>query len=389
MDYREYDTLRKKGFLTKETVLEASQTDDAGLLRTLATDISTGYFGYVNIEMSSELARKALRMDPRPYDKREAYELLIDNAMLAGSPYMDIIKEAMDDGVIPERPLRPTDSEYEFIRDNSADVKDFSSLLRFCWSHIYKADSYWTQRAMDSLKDRMSAGESALCTVDDLSTLSLFDCGEDYRNELLDMVNETLSRDDADDDFGITCYELHKALENINGRREDELLIRSARKGYHEALSEVFRRYPNAEESLKNEYSAAIEESIRKGKLNYDLDIDWHSYSPYDILPRPSIKVAIDYLNEGLLSGSIKKDSKEAVLSYVAIAKSMFAYGDKRAFRHLIECSWLNICPMLYSMLIDGFGTEKDEDTAREVAKAYDDNDEEKLKAILEKLRGR
>ena len=31
MDYREYDTLRKKGFLTKETVLEASQTDDAGV----------------------------------------------------------------------------------------------------------------------------------------------------------------------------------------------------------------------------------------------------------------------------------------------------------------------------------------------------------------------
>ena len=89
------------------------------------------------------------------------------------------------------------------------------------------------------------------------------------------------------------------------------------------------------------------------------------------------------------MSGSIKKDSKEAVLTYVAIAKSMFAYGDEKAFRYLIECSWLNICPMLYSMLIDGFGTEKDEDTAREVAKAYDDNDEEKLKAILEKLRGR
>ena len=44
---------------------------------------------------------------------------------------------------------------------------------------------------------------------------------------------------------------------------------------------------------------------------------------------------------------------------------------------------------MLYSMLIDGFGTENDEETAKAVAKAYDDNYEEKLKAISGELRGR
>lgn len=59
-------------------------------------------FGYVNIGMSSELARKALRLDPRPYDKRWAYGLLIDNAMLSGSPYMDIIKEAIDTASYPK-----------------------------------------------------------------------------------------------------------------------------------------------------------------------------------------------------------------------------------------------------------------------------------------------
>jgi hypothetical protein len=295
----------------------------------------------------------------------------------------------MGDGVIPERPLRLTDSEYEFIRNHSAGVKDISSLLRFCWSEKYITDSYWVKRAMDVLKARMSAGESALCIANDLSTLSLFDCGEGYRNDLLRMVNETLSKDDADDVHGMTYYDLHKSLERINDKREEELLIRSAGKGYHEAMTEVFLRYPNAEESLKNRYLDAINESIKGGKMNYDWDIGWHDFSPYNILPRPSIKVAIDYLNEGVMTGRIEADSKEAMHIYIAIAKSMFAYGDKRAFQYLTRCSWPTICPMLYSMLIDGFGTEKDEETAKAVAKAYEEKDEGLLKAILDELGGR
>ena len=389
MDYKEYDSIRQKGLLTKDTVLEASQSDDANLLYVLAEDVRRGYFGYVNIGLSSELARKALDLGPRPFNKRRSYGLLIEDAMLRGSPYMDIVKEALDDGIIPDRPLKPTDSEYGFIRDHSADVTDFYSLIDYCQSRVYRADPYWAGKAMDVLKEEMSAGESAVHIAHHLMVLSSFDCGEDYRNDLLGMVRETLSRDDADDSFGAVYNDLHDALEKINGKREDELLIRSARKGNPGALQTVLWRYSNAEGSLKDEYLEAINESIRNGKLDYDREIEWFGYGPYSILPRSSIEVAIDHLNDGIISGRIEKDSKEASNKYIAIAKSMFAYGDKRAFRYLIECSWLNICPMLYSMLIDGFGTEKDEDTAREVAKAYDDNDEEKLKAILEKLRGR
>ncbi len=389
MDHREYDSLRDKVFLTKETFMEASKSDDANLMCELAEDVRRGYFGYVNIGLSSDLARKALNLGPRPFNKRRSYALLIENAMLSGSPYMDIIREALDDGIIPDRPLKPNDSEYGFIRDHSSDVTDFHSIVDRCWSGVHKTDPYWAGKAMDVLKAEVSAGESAVHIAHNLMALSSFDCGEDYRNDLLGMVRETLSRDDADDSFGAVYNDLHDALEKISGKREDELLIRSARKGHPGALQTALLRYPNAEGSLKDEYLDAINESIRNGKLDYGLKIEWYGYGPYDVLPRPSIEVAIEHLNEGKASGNIKKDSKEAFHTYIAIAKSMFAYGDEEAFRYLIECPWLNICPMLYSMLIDGFGTEKDEDTAKEVAKAYDDNDDEKLKAILGKLRGK
>ena len=73
--------------------------------------------------------------------------------------------------------------------------------------------------------------------------------------------------------------------------------------------------------------------------MNDGWEIDWHSYSPYDVLPRASIKVAIDYLNEGIKTGIIVKDSKGAAKTYFIIAKSMFAYGDPGAFQYLIRSS--------------------------------------------------
>ena len=388
MDHREYDSLRDKVFLTKETFMEASKSDDANLLYVLAEDVRRGYFGYVNIGLSSELARKALDLGPRPFNKRRCYGLLIENAMLSGSPYMDIVKEALDDGVIPESPVRRSESELDFIRSQSAGVNDYGSILQFCWSRRYRADPYWVNRAMEALKANTPAGESPKYPTRDLSTLSLFDAGEEYGYKLLSMVYDRLSEDEESDSLGVSLYYLHEALENIKGKREEKLLIRSATKGYWEAQEEVLLRYPNAESSLKRQYEAAINESISNGRMNYR-NIEWYGFNPYSVLPRSSIRAAVNHLNEGIIHGKIKKDGDEAVGMYIAIAKSMFAYRDREAFRYAIRCPMLRICPMLYSMLIDGFGTEKDEDTAKEVAKAYDDNDDEKLKAILGKLRGK
>ena len=383
MDYKEYDSMRKKGFLIKDAVTEASQSTDGFVLYTLAEDVGRGYNGYVNIRLSDELARKALEKDLRSYEKRKAYDLLIEHELLRGSPYGSLLREAMDDGVIPESPVRRSESELDFIRGQSAGVNDYGSILQFCWSRRYKTDPYWMNRAMEALK-----ANAPKYVPHDLSTLSRFDAGEELGYKLLSMVYDRLSEDEESDSLGVGLYDLHDALENLKGKREEKLLIRSAAKGYWEALEEVLLRYPNAETSLKRQYEAAINESISNGRMNYQ-NIEWYGFNPYSVLPRPSVSVAVNHLNEGIISGRIGKDSNEAVSMYIAIAKSMFAYRDRGAYQYATRCPKLRVCPMLYSMLIDGFGTEKDEDTAKEVAKAYDDNDDEKLKAILGKLRGK
>ena len=73
---------------------------------------------------------------------------------------------------------------------------------------------------------------------------------------------------------------------------------------------------------------------------------------------------------------------------YLAIAKSLFARGDAEAFRYAARCSIIDICPYLYSMLADGFGTEKNEALAMKVANSFDENNLALLKSVLSECRG-
>ncbi|GEM_PF-2331317 len=383
MDYKEYWALRGECFITKDVFLDVSENADGNQLSGLAHELRVGYFGYINLDLSIEFVRKALDMDLDSYSKRQAYEILIDDALLKGLPYIGILKEALDDGVIPDRPLRMSEYDMGIIRSNSGNVNDYRSLLNFCWSDRHKTDSYWAERALHALESRMSKGESARVTANDLSTLSSFDCGEDYDKRLLDMADRTLSREDADDQYGLTFFDLHKTLENINGKREDELLIRSAAKGYWGALPEVFLRYPNADESLKGRYVDAINESIRNGKPEYHDLVVRASFDPYSILPEPSVRVLINHLNEQIGLGKIEEDSYKAAEMYLAISKSMFVRGNKEAFRYAVRSLSIDVCPMLYSMLIDGFGTEKDEGLAMKVAEVYEEKDTGLLRSVL------
>ena len=387
MDFKEYWSIRGNRFVTKDNFLEVSANADGGQLCGLAQDLRVAYSGYVNLDLSIEFVRKALDMDLRPINRRMAYGILIDDALLKGLPYIDILKEALEDGVIPDRPLRMTESDTEFIRNNSGNVNDYRSLLHFCWSDRRKTDSYWAERALQALESRMSKGESALVTANDLSPLSCFDCGEDYDNRLLAIVDRTLSRKDVDDGRGITFGDLHKTLENISGKREDELLIRSAAKGYWESVDEVFLRYPTADESLKGKYVNAINECIRNG-IQGRILTDREYFSPYCILPEPSVRVMIDYLDEQIELRNIEEDGGKADGMYLAIAKSLFARGDAEAFRYAAKCSSIGICPYLYSMLADGFGTEKNEALAMKVANSFDENNLALLKSVLSECRG-
>ena len=387
MNYKEYWSIRGNRFVTKDNFLDVSANADGGQLCGLARDLRVAYAGYVNLDLSIEFVRKALDMDLRPADRREAYGILIDDALLKGLPYIGILKEALEDGVIPDRPLRMTESDTEFIRNNSGNVNDYYSLLHFCWSDRRKTDSYWAERALQALESRMSKGESAWETARNLSTLSCFDCGEDYDNRLLAIVYRTLARKDVEDGEGITFSNLHKTLENISGKREDELLIRSAAKGYWESVDEVLWRYPTADEILKGKYVNAINESIRDG-ISDRILTDRECFSPYGILPEPSVRVMIDYLDEQIELRNIEEDGSKAAEMYLAIAKSLFARGDTEAFRYAARCSSIDICPYLYSMLVDGFGTEKNEALAMKVANAFDENNPALLKSVLSECRG-
>ena len=176
--------------------------------------------------------------------------------------------------------------------------------------------------------------------------------------------------DDFDQDLQ---FDIHETIEMLYGVNEHSWLIQSAINGSSfEAIEELNWRMPTIETELRGSYLNAYKEIIRKGwMIRYN---EHPSFYSVDVLPEELLDYAIDCCNNPFVGEETDADYRRCSTTELAaeIAKMCFVSGRYNlAFQYALKSERDEFYPLVYTMLMDGLGVEKNEELASNVLKTH------------------
>ena len=102
MDWDEYTKINPTShFVDREELIGLIDSSDDIVLANLARNLKDGYLNYLSLDLSDNASKKVLETSDDFRYRSAAYCQLIDNRMLMGTDYRDILRKALEEGIVP------------------------------------------------------------------------------------------------------------------------------------------------------------------------------------------------------------------------------------------------------------------------------------------------
>ncbi len=369
MDYEEYQGLRCTDVpMCKEDVEKIIETSDARVLSLLIGDLKTGKINYINLELSNKAAERLLDISSVKGMRARAYGHLIDYELSHGRQYRELFEKAVDEGIEPEFPLYKNETDKALIKRMTKCKSDgFDTILK-------KMEDGSPQRHIVADPELMADALRILGDLDyktqaeSIVRLSPYYAGKECDDRMKQILTEALGHVEYGQFDQDLQFDINQTIESLYGINEHDWLIQSAINGNNDAIEELNWRMPSIESERREQYIDAYKEIIRKGWM-----IRWNEH-PYlysvDVLPRELLDYAIDCCENPRFGDDGEPDCRRCSAYELAaeITKRCFISGQyEDAYRYALKSERDEFYPLVYTMLMDGLGVEKNEELAKNV----------------------
>lgn len=371
MDRETYWKLRMSDTpVRREDAEEIIGTSDVGVLLPMMGDLKTGRINYINLELCNKAAERILDLSSDKGIRAQAYGHLIDYELSHGRSYRGLFEKALDEGVEPEFPLYRNDTDIESINKRKAGApEDFDAIIKRMADgrperHIVED----TELMSEAL--RIIEGYEHKKQVESIIELSPYYAGNEYDERMKAILTDALGHVGYEDFDLCHISDIHDTIESLYGIKEHDWLIQSTIRGNIDDMDELNWRMPNVESEWRGRYLDAFREIIRKGwAIRY-------SQYPYlysvDILPEEVLDYAMDCCENPFIGneGDVNCRRSSAYELASEISKRCFVSGRyEEAYRYALKSRNHELYPLVYTMLMDGLGVDRDEDAAIRLVK--------------------
>ena len=369
MDSETYKGLRGTDVpMRREDVEEIIGTSDVRTLFLLTGDLKSGRINYINLELSDRAAERLLEQSSDKGMRAHAYGHLIDYELSRGRPYRRLFEKALDEGIVPEFPLYRNETDRTSIARTTLDgTSDFDSILKRMDDGSPERHIIQDPKLMEDALSILE-GYDPDARVESIVKLSSYYAGKECDDRMRKMLTEALDRVQYNDFDPDLQFDIHSTIESLFGINEHIWLIQSAVNGSYEATEELNWRMPSIESEWRGRYIDAYKEIIRKGwALHCFKEPSLYSV---DLLPSELLDYAIDCFNDPFVGDKGDKDCRRCEISELAaeISKMCFVAGRyEEAYQYALRSGRDEMYPLVYTMLMDGQGVEKDERTAKRI----------------------
>ena len=373
MDSETYKGLRGTDVpMRREDVNEIIGTSDVRTLFLLTGDLKTGRINYINLELSNKVAERLLELSSDKGIRAEAYGHLIDCELSHGRSYSKIFEKALDEGIVPEFPLYRNEADKTLIKKITLNESaDFDAVLKRMDDGGPERHIVSDPRLMEDAL-RILEGYDRDAQVRYIVKMSSYYAGKGCDDRMKGMLTEALEHVEYGQFDDRMQFDIHETVESLFGINEHAWLIQSAVNGGDRAIEELNWRMPNIETEWRDRYIDAYRGIIRRGwVLRYHRDPSLYSG---DVLPGELLDYAIDCFNDPFVGDKGDKDCRRCEISELAaeISKMCFVAGRyEEAYQYALRSGRDEMYPLVYTMLMDGLGVEKDERTAKRILESH------------------